>query len=74
MSKTTNREEFEKKDIFGVGAPNDAYAQYFAGNSFLNPLTEYGKSPVFLANVTFEPGSTLQKKYGIRGVYYEKRN
>lgn len=26
------------------------------GNSFLNPLTEFGKCPVFLANVTFEPG------------------
>ena len=25
------------------------------GNSYLNPLTEFGKCPVFLANVTFEP-------------------
>ena len=24
--------------------------------SYLNPLTEAGKCPVFLANVTFEPG------------------
>lgn len=51
-----SREEFEKADNFGVGAPNDAFAQYFKGNSFLKPLTEYGKCPVFLANVTFEPG------------------
>lgn len=56
MSKIDNREEFEKQDNFGVGTPNDAYAQYFKGNSFLNPLTEPGKCPVFLANVTFEPG------------------
>ena len=56
MSKISNREEFEKKDVFGVGAPNDAFAQYFVGNSYLKPLTEYGKCPVFLANVTFEPG------------------
>ncbi len=56
MSKIINREDIEKQDIFGVGTPNDAYAQYFTGNSFLNPLTEYGKCPVFLANVTFEPG------------------
>ena len=56
MSKIINREDIEKQDIFGVGTPNDTYAQYFIGNSFLNPLTEYGKCPVFLANVTFEPG------------------
>lgn len=52
----SSREEFEKTDIFGVGAPNDGFAQYFVGNSFLKPLTEPGKCPVFLANVTFEPG------------------
>ena len=56
MSKMINRADFEKQDAFGVGAPNDAYAQYFVGKSFLKPLTEAGKCPVFLANVTFEPG------------------
>ena len=54
--KYQNRQEFEKADAFGVGAPNDAYAQYFAGNSFLNALTDPKECPVFLANVTFEPG------------------
>lgn len=53
--KITNRNEFEKQDSFGVGSPNTAFAQYFIGNSFLKPLTEAGKCPVFLANVTFEP-------------------
>ena len=43
MNRIENREEFEKQDSFGVGAPNDAFAQYFTGNSFLKPLTEYGK-------------------------------
>ena len=47
--------EFEKQNIFGKGAYNAAYARYFSGASFLNPLTEPGKT-VFLANVTFEPG------------------
>lgn len=56
MSKIMKREEFEQYDAFGVGAPNDGYAQYFQGESFLKPLTEFGKCPVFLANVTFEPG------------------
>lgn len=54
--KYDNKEAFEKADMFGVGAPNDGYAQYFTGETFLKPLTEFGKCPVFLANVTFEPG------------------
>ena len=53
---TNSREAFEKQDAFGIGAPNDAYAQYFTGQSYLKPLTEPGVCPVFLANVTFEPG------------------
>ena len=52
---TNSREAFEKQDAFGIGAPNDAYAQYFTGQSYLKPLTEPGVCPVFLANVTFEP-------------------
>ena len=27
--KYNDRSEFEKVDSFGIGAPNDAYAQYF---------------------------------------------
>ena len=54
--KVQNEEEFEKINVFGTGAPNDAFAQYFIGKSFLNPLTQPGATPVFLANVTFEPG------------------
>ena len=42
--------------LFGMGMPNDAYAKYFIGDSFLNPLTKPGESAVFLANVTFVPG------------------
>lgn len=41
--------------FFGQGEPNTAYAQYFVGNSYLKPLVG-ADSPVFLANVTFEPG------------------
>ena len=41
--------------MFGLGAPNDAYASYFDGRSYLNPLTDPGET-IFLANVTFEPG------------------
>ncbi|MBQ6504994.1 MAG: cupin domain-containing protein [Flexilinea sp.] len=42
--------------MFGQGAPNDAFAKYFIGESYLNPLTDFlnGQFPLF--NVTFEPG------------------
>lgn len=41
--------------FFGQGDPNDAYARYFTGKSYLKPLTD-PKKTVFIANVTFEPG------------------
>ncbi len=53
--KTMVREEFEKQNMFGTGMENTAFAQYFIGQSFLNPLTK-PEDGLFLANVTFEPG------------------
>lgn len=43
----------EFNDMFKTGAKNDAYAEYFTGQSYLNILT---KDSVLTANVTFEPG------------------
>ena len=40
--------------LFGLGEKNDAYAQYFVGQSYLKPLAREGG--VAAANVTFEPG------------------
>lgn len=54
--KIQNKAEFDKINAFGTGVPNAMFAQYFIGNSFLNPLVEPGKAPLFLTNVTFEPG------------------
>lgn len=54
--KYQNEAEFNVANVFGKGQDNVNFAQYFTGASFLNPLTEFGKCPVFLANVTFEPG------------------
>lgn len=54
--KYLDKEEFDKANKFGTGNPNDAFAKYFVGNSFLNPLTNPKDIAVFLANVTFEPG------------------
>lgn len=51
-----DKAQFDKENVFGLGQPNTAYARYFTGNSYLNPLTKAGECPVFLANVTFEPG------------------
>lgn len=50
------KEEFSKIDRFGVGAPNDAFAKYFIGQSFLKPLTDAKKDEIPIFNVTFEPG------------------
>lgn len=54
--KVINRDEFEQANIFGTGLANEAFARYFIGESFLNPLTDPKECPLFLANVTFEPG------------------
>jgi quercetin dioxygenase-like cupin family protein len=40
------------EQIFPLGKPNDAFAQYFTGQSYLAPLTD-GSVPV--SNVSFEP-------------------
>ena len=50
-----NANEFDKVNVFGKGNPNDAYSMYFTGASFLNPLTDPKQTPIFMANVTFEP-------------------
>lgn len=42
-----------KNNVFGIGEKNDAYAKYFIGQSYLNPLND---KEVNIANVTFEPG------------------
>ena len=49
----TGREAHQKEMIVPIGAPNDAYAQYFSGQSYLAPISS---SQVSIANVTFEPG------------------
>lgn len=54
--KALDKSTFDKENLFGQGSENLAYAQYFTGISYLNPLTQPGESTVFLANVTFEPG------------------
>lgn len=44
--------DFEKAGLFGLGQPNDAFAEYFIGQSYLNPVCKDGLG---IFNVTFEP-------------------
>jgi len=48
-AKTTH----ENSMIFPIGEPNDAFAQYFVGQSYLAPVST---AQVGIFNVTFEPG------------------
>ena len=54
--KIQEKAAFDAQNVFGQGTANTAFAQYFIGNSYLNPLTKPGESVVGLANGTFEPG------------------
>ena len=54
--KYADRESFDTANMFGTGAPNDGFAQYFIGQSYLQGLNQpTDEVPVGLANVTFEP-------------------
>lgn len=52
-ASATAKEAFQRQLIFPIGAPNDAYAQYFTGQSYLAPLSS---EQIQFFNVTFEPG------------------
>ena len=45
--------EHQNEMVFPIGAPNDAFAKYFIGQSYLAPLST---QQVGIYNVTFEPG------------------
>ncbi len=49
----TEKDAYQNTILFPVGAPNDGFAQYFSGQSYLSPVS---KDQVGIFNVTFEPG------------------
>lgn len=51
-----NNEKEVKDSVFGFGKANDAYAKYFIGKSYLNPLASSSDAKANVSNVTFEPG------------------
>ncbi len=51
--ETSEKDRYQNTIFFPIGKPNDGFAQYFAGQSYLAPVSAK-QVPVF--NVTFEPG------------------
>ena len=51
--KNDARQQHEASMIFPIGHPNDAFAKYFVGQSYLAPVS---MERVGVFNVTFEPG------------------
>ena len=49
----TEKDKFQQEIMFPIGAPNDAFAQYFVGQSYLAPVST---EQIVIHNVTFEPG------------------
>ncbi len=47
------RSKHENEMVFPIGAPNDAFAKYFIGQSYLEPVST---KQLGIYNVTFEPG------------------
>ena len=50
---TDEKQLHQSSMVFPIGAPNDAFAKYFIGQSYLAPLST---QQVGIYNVTFEPG------------------
>ncbi len=52
-SALTERDRYQNTILFPIGQPNDTYARYFVGQSYLAPVSA-AQIPIY--NVTFEPG------------------
>ena len=52
-AEATEMENYQTTLFFPIGEPNNAYARYFSGNSYLAPVSG---SQISIHNVTFEPG------------------
>ena len=50
---TDEKQLHQSSMVFPIGAPNDGFAQYFSGQSYLAPVST---AQVKIFNVTFEPG------------------
>lgn len=53
LAELTDKDRYQNSIFFPVGEPNDAFAQYFDGQSYLAVVSD---SQVPIHNITFEPG------------------
>ena len=53
ISSVMKKDGYQNTIFFPIGAPNDAYAKFFVGQSYLAPVSTE-QVPIY--NVTFEPG------------------
>ena len=53
IEELSEKDKYQNTIFFPIGNPNDAYAQYFEGQSYLAPVSTE-QIPIY--NVTFEPG------------------
>ena len=51
-AELTEKDKYQNTILFPIGAPNDGFAKYFIGQSYLAPVS---KEQVGIFNVTFEP-------------------
>ncbi len=79
----TDKEKYAKTIMFPIGEPNNAYAKYFIGQSYIAPVST---SRIKMFNVTFEPkcrnnwhihkaskgGGQMLIAVGGRGYYQER--
>lgn len=52
-TEQSDKDRYQNTIFFSIGKPNDAYAQFFTGRSYLSLISN---EQVPIANVTFEPG------------------
>ena len=52
ISNLSEKDKYAKTIMFPIGEPNNAYKQYFIGQSYISPVST---SQVKMFNVTFEP-------------------
>ena len=53
VPELSEKDKYQNTIFFPIGAPNDAFARYFIGQSYLTPISTE-QVPIY--NVTFEPG------------------
>ena len=67
--KIQDKAVFDEQNVFGQGAANTAFAQFFIDNSYLNPLTKPGGLPQQLAHPSRQerrrPNSHLYCRRGL---------